>query len=221
MRRARTIIGVALPGLVLAGFGLVHPGYLDPTTARAWWTLHVWLIPVFPLISVALWVLLRDERGPVAWLARLAGYAFGTLYTGLDVLAGIGAGLVTEVQGPSPAVGRLFEIGDALGHAGVWSLLVGALLTGGLLIRRHGLRALPGTVLLAGACYPFLGAHIFAPTGVLAMLGVAAGCALLAAAGRSAAAVGDPGPVSRPVARTSPAAPPRRPVRPGPSRRRR
>ena len=43
---------------------------------------------------------------------------------------------------------------------------------------------LPGrtAVLLAAACYPFLQAHIFPPEGVVAMLGIAAGCALLAAA---------------------------------------
>ena len=136
---------------------MLHPGYLDASTARAWWTLHVWLIPVFPLISVAVWVLLREERGPLAWLARIAAYGFATFYTGLDVLAGIGAGLVTDVQqGGSPAVGRLFEIGDRLGATGVLALLLSALLTGGLLIRRHGLRAAPGTLLLVGSCYPFL-----------------------------------------------------------------
>src|SRR5215210_3783529 len=132
-----TIVGVAVPGLVLAGFGMLHPGYLDASTARAWWSLHVWLIPVFPLISAAVWVLLREERGPLAWLARVAAYAFATFYTGLDVLAGIGAGLVTDVQqGGGPAVGRLFEIGDRLGATGVLALLLSALLTGGLLIRR-------------------------------------------------------------------------------------
>lgn len=198
MRSWLTIIGVALPGLVLAGFGLVHPGYLDPTTARAWWTLHVWLIPVFPLISVAIWVLLRADRGPLAWVARIAAYAFGTFYTGLDVLAGIGAGLVTDVQqGGSPAVGRLFEIGDRLGQAGVYSLLVSAVVTGALLIRRNGPRAVPGTLLLAGSCLPFLTDHIFHPRGVLAVLGIAAGCALLAASERSLRT----NPVSPPVAR--------------------
>jgi len=197
-----TIVGVAVPGLVLAGFGMLHPGYLDASTARDWWSLHVWLIPVFPLISAAVWVLLREERGPLAWLARVAAYAFATFYTGLDVLAGIGAGLVTDVQqGGSPAVGRLFEIGDRLGAAGVLALLLSALLTGGLLIRRHGLRAVPGTLLLVGSCYPFLTDHIFHPKGVLAMLGIAAGCALLAAAGRAAEPAGRPEPVSPPAAR--------------------
>jgi hypothetical protein len=184
-----TIFGVALPGLLLAGFGTLHPLYLDASTARAWWTLHVWLIPVFPLLSVAIWVLLRGERGPLAWAARVAAYGFATFYTALDVLAGIGAGLVTDaLQGGSPAVPRLFEIGDRLGATGVYCLFVCAVLTGIVLIRRDGVRAVPGTVLLAAACYPFLQNHIFPPTGVFAMLAIAAGCALLAAAARPATA---------------------------------
>jgi hypothetical protein len=196
------VVAVALPGLVLAGFGLAHPSYLDPTTARAWWTLHIWLIPAFPLISAAIWVLVRGQRGPLAWLARIGAYAFAAFYTGLDVLAGIGAGLVTDVQqGGSPAVARLFEIGDLLGAVGVWSLLVSAVAVGVLSIRRNGLRAAPGTLLLAGSCFPFLTDHIFHPRGVLAMLGIAAGCALLAAADRSTDPAARPAPVSPPVAR--------------------
>jgi hypothetical protein len=48
---------------------------------------------------------------------------------------------------------------------------------------------------------PFLTDHIFHPKGVLAMLGIAAGCALLAAAGRAAEPAGRPEPVSPPAAR--------------------
>lgn len=185
MTRWLTVLAVAVPGLALAGFGQVHPVVLDPSTAREWWQLHVVLIPVFPLIAVAIWVLLHGERGPVAWAARVAAYGYATFYTGLDVLAGIGAGLVTDVQqGGSAAVGRLFEVGVQLGHAGVWCLLACAVLTGAVLVRRDGVRAVPGTVVLAASCLPFLDGHIFHPTGVLAMLGVALGCALLAAARR-------------------------------------
>lgn len=178
-----TVVGVALPGLALAGFSTLHPHYLDVGTARAWWTLHIWLIPVFPLVGVAIWVLLRGERGPLAWAARVAAYGFAAFYTALDVLAGIGAGLVTDtLQGGSPAVPRLFEIGDRLGATGVYCLFASAVLTGIVLVRRDGVRAVPGTVVLAAACYPFLKYHIFPPQGVFAMLAIAAGCALLAAA---------------------------------------
>lgn len=190
MTRGLTVVGVALPGLALAGFGLVHPTGLDLTTASAWWQLHVLLIPVFPLVAAAIWVLLDGAGGVVAWAARVAAYGYAAFYTGLDVLAGIGAGLVFDVQrGPSASVDRLFQVGDMLGHTGVWCLLAAALLTGVVLVRRDGLRALPGTLVLAAACYPFYTDHIFTPNGVLAMLGVAVGCALLAAARRPAVPV--------------------------------
>lgn len=183
MPRALVVVAAAFPGLLLAAVGTwLHPVGLSAGTAHAWWQLHVWLVPVFPLISVVIWVVLRGVPGPLAWAARTAGYAFGCFYTGLDVLAGIGAGAVFEVQGDSPAVGRLFEIGGLLGDTGVWCLLACAVLTGLALAREVGPRAVPGAVVLAAACFPFRAGHIFHPVGVLAMLGVAAGCALLAAA---------------------------------------
>lgn len=186
MTRWTTALLVALPGLGLAAAGsLVHPSLLDASTARVWWQLHVWLIPVFPLIAVAIAVLLRGERGPLAWAARVAAYGFATFYTALDVLAGIGGGLVTEFQGKGPVVGRLFEIGDLLGAAGVWCLFAAALLTGAALFGRDGLSVLPGTIVLATSCFPFLYGHIFHPTGVIAMIGIALGSALLALARRA------------------------------------
>lgn len=183
MIRALMVLAAAVPGLLLAAVGTwLHPGGLGPDTARTWWQLHIWLIPVFPLISVVIWVLLRDLSGPLPWAARVAAFGFAAFYTGLDVLAGIGAGAAYEVQGDGPAVGRLFGIGGWLGDAGVWCLLACAVLTGLALVRRVGMGALAGAAVLAAACLPFREGHIFHPTGVLAMLGVAAGCALLALA---------------------------------------
>lgn len=192
MNRMWTALLVALPGLGLAAVGAwVHPTFLDPTTARAWWTVHVYLVPVFPLISLALWLLLRGVGGPVAAAARIAAYGFATLYTALDVLSGIGAGLVVEA-GAGELAGRMFSVGDPLGHAGAWLLMGSAVLTGLALLPRDGIRVLPGAAVLALACVPFRTAHIFHPEGVYAMLGVAAGCALIAVARRA--------PVREPVA---------------------
>ncbi len=189
MTRWIVVIGVALPGLALAAFGyLVHPGVLDESTARAWWSLHLILIPVFPLISVAIAVVLRGVRNPFALLALLAAYGFATFYTALDVLSGIGAGLAVEA-GSGELVGRLFGVGDALGRAGVWMLLASALLTGAALVRRDGVRVLPGVIVLAGSCFPFMTGHIFHPTGVYAMVGLGVGTALIAAARREPALV--------------------------------
>ncbi len=177
------VVVVALPGLVLAGFGWQHPVSLTPDTAHHWWTMHVLLIPVFPLLPLVLVLLLRGERGPLAWLARIAGYVFATFYTALDVLAGIAAGLVVEHDGRgSENMLRLLEIGDRIGLIGVWFLAAAGVLTALVLGLRHGPWVLPGAVVFTVACYYFLLGHIFYPTGALAMIGLAVGSALLALA---------------------------------------
>lgn len=198
MKRWMTVVGVAVPGLLLAGFGLVHPAGLGPSTAMAWWQLHIPLIPLFPLLAAALWVVLRGERGVLAWAARIAAYLFACLYTALDTISGIGAGLVTDRLGGGPAEqGVFFAVGDELGRIGVWCLAAACLLAAAVLSRRDGVRVLPGTAVLLLASYGLYFFHIFSPYGVLAMVGYAAGFALLAAARRpTVAALPEPTPVT-------------------------
>lgn len=185
-RRLGPVVAVAAPGLVIAVLGLFHPTFLAPSTAAVWWQLHVVLLPLFPLLGAALWLLLRGERGPVAWLARLAAYVYAAFYTALDVLAGIGAGYLTDrLQGGSQEANDLRALGNDLGMVGSWAFLVAAVLTGVLLVRRDGRAALPGAVILFGGAANFLHGHIYWPVGGLAMLGVAGGCAALAYAARA------------------------------------
>lgn len=185
-------VAVAVPGLVLAVLGLFHPRVLAQSTAGAWWQLHVVALPLFPLLAVALWMLLRGENGVVAWLARLAAYGYAAFYTALDVLAGIGAGyLVDRAQSGSQEANDLRSLGNDLGMIGSWSFLVAVVLTGFVLVRRDGRAAVPGAVILFGGAANFLHGHIYWPSGGLAMLGVAGGCAALAYAagdGRRASA---------------------------------
>jgi hypothetical protein len=181
-----TVAAVAAPGLLLAVAGLFHPRALAPSTAPVWWQLHVVLLPLFPLLAAALWLLLRGERGPVAWLARIAAYGYAAFYTALDVLAGIGAGyLVERAQGGSQEANDLRALGNDLGMIGSWSFLVAVVLAGVVLVRRDGRAALPGAVILFGGAAAFLHGHIYWPSGGLAMLGVAGGCAALAHAART------------------------------------
>lgn len=176
------VAAVAAPGLLLAVLGLFHPRALAPSTATGWWQLHVVLLPLFPLLAVALWVLLRGENGPLAWLARTAAYVYAVFYTALDVLAGIAAGyLVEQAQGGSQESLDLRALGNDLGMIGSVAFLVAAALTAAVLVRRDGRRALPGGVLLVVAAVPFLHGHIYWPTGGLAVVGVGLGCGLLAA----------------------------------------
>lgn len=177
------VIAVALPGLLLAGFGVHHPPGLTPQTAHHWWTMHVLLIPAFPLLALALLWLLRGRRGPLVWLAAVSGYGFATFYTALDVLSGIGAGLVVQNDGRgSQNMLNLFAIGDRIGLAGVWMLMVCVVSATLVLGLRHGPRVLPGGVILLAGCWVFRTSHIFYPWGVAAMVALAVGTALLALA---------------------------------------
>ena len=171
---------VAAPGLMLAGFGVVHPSDLNVDTAGWWATLHIILLPAFALLAAAQWHLLTPAAPVVRWLGRLAAFGFAAFYTGLDAVAGIGAGTVVDAQhGYSRAVGRLFAVGDGLGYVGSWSFLAASLLVVAAVAPHGGWRVVPGAVLLVAASVSFLDSHLFWPRGVYTMIGIAAGMFLL------------------------------------------
>jgi hypothetical protein len=188
MRWARVVV-VAGPAVVLAALGLTHPQDLTATSASWWTTLHVLLLPLFPLLAVSLWLLLRGIPGPVAWAARIAAYGYAAFYTALDVLAGIGAGELTQLnaerglQETTVEVDRLFAVGNDLGELGVWCFGVACAATAVAVVGRVGRRALPGAVVLVAATVVFVagGVHIYWPWGVGTMLALAVGLGLLAA----------------------------------------
>jgi hypothetical protein len=186
VKRALLVAAAAAPGILLSGLGLLHPAGLTPATATMWWQLHVVLLPVFPLLGAALVFLLRGERGPLAWLARLCAYVYAVFYTGLDTLAGIGAGIAVAAEpGGSPVALGLIGVGNGLALVGVTGFLVGSLATGVILVRRSGVAAVPGAALLVGAAVVFLHSHIYWPVGGLAMLAAGFGCGLLEYARKS------------------------------------
>jgi hypothetical protein len=171
---------LALPGLALAGFGAAHPSGLNADNAHWWAILHIILLPVFPLLAAAQWHLLTPAPPALRWAGRLAVFGFAVFYTGLDAVAGIAAGVVTDTQhGYSPAVGQLFAVGDMLGYIGAWSFLVAGVLIVAGIAPRAGWRVVPGAVVLLLASVSFLDSHIFWPRGVYTMVGVAAGMFLL------------------------------------------
>lgn len=171
---------MALPGLALAGFGLVHPRGLSASSASWWATLHIILLPVFLLLGAALWHLLTPTHPAFRWTGRLAAFSFAAFYTGLDAVAGIGAGTVEDVQGGySSIVGHLFRVGDLLGYIGAWSFLAGSVLAVAGLALRAGWWVLPGAVLLLPASVSFLDSHLFWPRGVYSLAAIGAGMFLL------------------------------------------
>jgi hypothetical protein len=172
---------IALPGLVLAGFGVAHPAPLDASNAHWWTTLHVLLLPVFPLLAAAQWILLTPARPVVRWAGRLAAFGFAVFYGGLDAVAGIGAGTVTATQnGVTPVTGAVFMIGDQLGYIGAACFLAANILVTAGIAPHARWRTVPGAVLLLAASVSFIDSHIFWPRGVFTMIGVAAGMFLLA-----------------------------------------
>lgn len=182
--RARVLL-VALPPLLLAAAGLVHPMTLSAGTSHRWTVLHVVLVPVFPLLGVCLWFLLRGEHGAVATLARVAAFAYASSYGALDTINGVAVGLVVQHvpgvrDGGLATLRPVLDVGNTLGWVGSGSFLLAAVLTGTLLVRRHGRRALPGAGLTVLAAVSFLDSHIYWPRGVVTMLVLAVGLLLLA-----------------------------------------
>ena len=177
----------AAPALLLGVLGLAHPVFLTPETAERWRLVHLLLLPVFPLVGASVWLLLLGERGVLAWTARGLAFAYAVLYGALDSIAGIGApqqvlGAAGRGEG-APPIGDLYEIGDRLGHLGVAALALSVLLVAvALLRRRRGPLAPAGAALALGGCWLFYGHHVFPPRGVVGLLLLAAGLALLALA---------------------------------------
>ncbi len=188
---------VALPGLLIAAVGLTHPLFLEPDTAERWRLGHLLLLPAFPLLAVALFVVLRGERSPAAWGARALAVVYALLYGTLDTVAGIGAPQqvirAAERGEDRPPINDLFEIGDKIGHVGVYALAISAALAGLVLFLRTRSPLAPlGAAVIMAACYPFYRFHVFPYRGVLAMVAMGVGFALLegsrqvSAAGRTA-----------------------------------
>jgi hypothetical protein len=186
MRWVRVVV-VAGPAVVLAGLGLTHPQELTATSAPWWTTLHLLLLPIFPLLAVSLWLLLRGVPGPVAWVARIAAYGYATFYSVIDVVVGIGAGELTQFNAArglperTVEVDRLIGVGNDVGAVGVWCFLVACVATALAVVLRVGRRALPGALVLLVAGVLFTGGwHIYWPAGVVTMLVLAVGLGLLA-----------------------------------------
>lgn len=187
MRPARTLPLVTLGPVLLALAGLVHPHGLSAATAHRWVQVHIVLLPVFPLLALGFFVLLRgrpraDLPGVATVVAWVCACVYAAGYTGLDAVAGIAAGTVAGQPGDPAQLRRivlaLYDTGDQLGHAGVYAFLVAVLAGTVALVSRHGVRVLAGTAVLLGAGYSFIDSHIFSPRGVQTMLAVGAGFVL-------------------------------------------
>ena len=184
-RRWIVVAAVAVPPLVLAGIGLSHPTHLTAESAPWWATMHIVLLPIFPLLAVAVWVLLRHDRTAVGWGGRVAAIIYTAFYGGLDAVSGIAAGTVVQA-GADPAsqlVTSLFAAGRPLGVIGAFAFFAAVVLVLASAFR-GGSRGWVFYAAAAGAlvsAYLFTAGHIYWPKGVVAMLGLAVSFAVVEA----------------------------------------
>ena len=178
-RRALVVAGATLPALLCALIGLAHPGDLTVSTAELWRNIHLALIPVFPLIGLAPWLVARQGGRRLGWLAAVGGYGYATFYTSLDLLAGVGGGAMV-LGGEADSTGPIFAIARVLARIGVWCLVAAAVVATVAAVRRVGATAVPaGLVAVVGSYLVYRG-HIYFPVGTLAMLLLAGGFGALA-----------------------------------------
>lgn len=175
--------------VLLAAVGSYHPSPLSADSAERWRVLHLVMLPLFPLLGVTIWLLVRQVRGGTDGLlalgARVGGYVYACFYTALDVLAGIANGAVvqygadtgTDVDGPKAVV---FGEGNDVALVGNWAMLVACVLVGMVYVRRVGWIALPGTAVLLISSWSFFDSHVYPWRGVVTMLGFGLGALLLA-----------------------------------------
>ncbi|MGV8894832.1 MAG: hypothetical protein ACOH1U_00035 [Rhodoglobus sp.] len=181
MSRRTLVLLVALPAVACAIVGLTHPGHLTAASAEHWRNMHLILIPIFPLIGLAPWLIAR--RAGVWWarVAALFGYGFAIFYTALDILAGVAGGALV-LAGHPDVTGSVFSIARILGSIGVVSLVAGCGVAGVAAFRVAGVVALPGVILAAGGAILVQQGHIYPGLGTVAMVLLAAGFALMAVA---------------------------------------
>lgn len=191
--RTPTLLAAAvLPAVALAVAGAFHPRDLGPASAVRWTDVHLVALPLFGLLGIAPWLLLRRRNRVLGLVGAVLAWVHAAFYTGLDVLAGIGAGTLQERSGGS-GVGEMFSRGDQLARVGTAAYLVltvlaaaSVLVPGGARrvgvpgrVGASGVLAAAGALLVAVAAVSYLSSHIWWPRGGLTMLGFGVGWALV------------------------------------------
>ncbi|MGH3459174.1 hypothetical protein [Aeromicrobium sp.] len=179
--RTGLLIVVAVPHLVIAAVGLTHPATLTVESAHHWQVMHTVLLPLFPLLALAPWLVARAVDVPSSVVVGVIAFVYACFYTALDILAGIGGGAIKGAE--AGGLGIIFPVARDLGAVGSYAHLAATALAAGLVLRVTSLaRALPGIVLVLTGSFLFWQEHVYRPWGVLAMVLLAAGWSWLVVA---------------------------------------
>lgn len=172
------LAAAAAPALILAAITPVHPTSNTAETAIWWRNLHIILLPIFPLVALAPWLVAREVDRRLGRVAAIFGYVYACFYTSLDVLAGIGAGALA-VHGFTDARSPLYAAGRAFAIVGIVALTVATVIASAAAVRRAGWIALPGAALAVAGSVLFYYGHVYFGLGTVATLLLAAGYAVL------------------------------------------
>jgi hypothetical protein len=99
------------PPLVLGILEIGHPGVTPGTPIAAtlapmvgWWiALHVAQVPLFALLGLTVWRLVRDLEGGAARVCGRALAVFVVVYPAFDAAVGVGSGVVLRALAPATA----------------------------------------------------------------------------------------------------------------------
>jgi hypothetical protein len=181
--RPLAIAAVTAPPLILLGVGLTHPARLTVESAGWWTTMHQLLVPLFPLLAAAVWVLLRRDHTPLAQFGRVAAASFAVFYGTLDAVSGIAAGIVVRAEGSTEAAALepLFAAGKIFAYVGGYSLLAAVAAVIGCTWLAGTRRATfwVGAMLALGGAAIVSRFHIYFPYGTATMACLAIGFCLL------------------------------------------
>src|SRR5215468_4542135 len=97
-RRWAAIVLVVGPPALLAILEVFHPhpGDLLKLDLSTWLAVHYLQIPLFPLVGLAVVVLLRGRTDIASTLSRVAMFVFGVSYTAFDTAAGVVTGILVD-----------------------------------------------------------------------------------------------------------------------------
>ena len=177
--RLTLVLAVSVPVLLCGIIGLTHPMRLTASTAEHWRVMHLVLIPIFPLIGLAPWLIARRAGRGWGIAGAILGYGFAAFYTSLDILAGVAAGVLVG-SGHPDATGPIYALARVLAAIGVVSLVLGCVVAAVAAFRIDGPWALLGGLIAAVGAGLLLPGHIYLGLGTVATALVALGFVILA-----------------------------------------